>query len=1822
MGEIFGTDKFNVIEDKENYYFFRALEKGDLEDIEKGIIGQDGKYERIRTDRERWEEAHPGKSAKYNSQSEISLEEMYHHIRLRYSLETNCISLSSNAGVAITYGGQTPKFVMVKIPKTDMAPCYNAVQYMFDEMNKNVEKALAQANEEVKELILEIEEIEDSKALRERTFQMYQRKGLQAGEKSKVYKRKRLGERESVFARFNRNQALTEEQQLAKDKLMAKITILEAYGYLRSMISTSNDNMNLIRTFNMSISSMEQIYYGDIPGGDTGVVTAISRSVLDMFSMLQQLKEHANDLDSSTLELLENQIISYAQKGYEVVERDGKILFSNGSDSIEIGESANSTLKNQDEIKLKEDTADGSSETDDTMSIEKIYDLSEGRVRYTKAKLMVRATYYLSKSKNKVSEITNILRKGIEQLEITEQDKEKVKEIIARLETTYTVEPEIVQRKNNRGYQISETVRIDINDSRKVITDAELQEVLKIIDKLSEDERKMILASKGTGLGKKIIPEISKAEKVERNEYYTIAIVESYDWNEIGINFTEEQKEDFVKRLQQNDIVSIYDNLKRLNITESQIPCIALNLCTKEKYANVLEKLKDMSEMSEELLEELSQNLSIESVENFLGYFEIEGTKIKLKEYQQRASENVDDILEDKKFASVILPTGAGKTFVAIAEILKKKYEIRNRESKKKILYISPSNEIISQVQRYLVDYVIGRKGTVGKNDSKIVSDEFPNLEFKTYASLLNMTKKELEEQYELIILDELHRTGAEKWGDKLKELLANQDENVNVLGITATPTRDVDGRDMSDEIAYELGYTQDEIERRKHVAMQMNLIDAIRNGIVVNPRLVSCAYMIKESERFRNLLEDIELIDDENIRKEKIKEYEEYKKALEEAAGIDEILSANLKPGGKYIVFISPGETYDELNEEKGEQEEGNESERKVEKVSKKIREEWLAKYAEENGIELEFFSMLSAYSDKENAKQLRDFEGRTKEDTIKFMVVIDKLNEGVHVNGINGIIWTRPLSPNSFILLQQQMGRCIFALDENNPLDDDEIPVIIDLPNNLMNLDFDRKINAYTKQDDLEILREIIDWVQYHNGHLPDINGTGKEEVRKAIQLKRIQANYIEYKDYFNVDGTLKEEKEIKNKEKIKEIIELGKTVELWEIYLPEKLDKNGNIIPFDKLEKIQEFKVEGILKRLFEFEEETEQLTSFKRLTKNITEIEEWCKETFEGEPKYKRRIPRATIEGVKAAKKGEQETKAQKERRLGLAYLLIKNKYKDKREEELTTIEINLLTRLQKVKKEYDIDTNLANILEIEEWCKETFEGEPEYRRRMPRSTIEGIQAPKDGEEETKEQREIRLGRVKLRLRKKYKNKSMGKLTSTEIEVLKRLQRLESEYDIDSDLANIMEVEEWCKETFEGLPIYTRRMPRELYGVRAHKKSEVETKEQRELRLSNAIKTIRVKYRSKSKEELTSTEIEVLKRLQRLESEYDIDSDLANIMEIEEWCKRMFEGLPIYKRRIPRSCIQGVRMAEKAEEETKEQREMRLGRVKLRLQTKYEEKSREELTPIEIEVLERLEKIEKEYNIDVKLASILEMEEWCKETFEGLPIYKRRLPRNTIKGVKSASKDEVETNEQRELRLGQAKNNLRTRYKNRSREKLTPIEIKVLKRLEELENEYDINTDLAKIMEAEEWCKETFEGIPKYERRMPRTNIKGVQAAKNGEQETKEKKEKRLGNALKDIHKKYENKRKEELTPIEMKVLARLKRLEEEYMSEEQRKMRKNTFTAQEIGMAVYDVSTELCVQEGDSLEKLALQLENNLNQGNNTQDISEGEKKDDETGEIN
>ena len=590
----------------------------------------------------------------------------------------------------------------------------------------------------------------------------------------------------------------------------------------------------------------------------------------------------------------------------------------------------------------------------------------------------------------------------------------------------------------------------------------------------------------------------------------------------------------------------------------------------------------------------------------------------------------------------LFFPTGGGKTYVALTEMLqygKTAEEIAIEENQielgkiayktnnKKMLYLAPSNEILEQTKDRIIEHIRGKVGITGKNKDEIIAEVFKNLQFATYQSLITKAGKEtLEKQYDFIIFDELHRTGAEKWEEALNKLLENQLETTKVLGITATPRRDADDRNMSDEIAKKLGYTEEEIKAEKHIATKIELKEAIQLGMVVNPKVVSCEYNLLTDGSMENLAEQINEMEDENERKKKLEQYDRLRKNLEKAKGIPEILQENLKEGGKYIVFIPVGGN-----------EEGKDSIDKVKEWEKQISE-----YLKNSGIEPEYYSMLGAYSDKENERQLEGFESE-KSDKTKFMIVMNKLNEGVHVDGVNGILWFRPLDENSKILYKQQIGRVITSVDPDNPPKDEDRPVVMDFANNTERVEIDKEIKSNNRKNDLELLTIVVDWVKSHGDNLPQVTSTSNQERRYAATLYRIQQKYIEYRNGIDNEEITEEERI-----NIENIIAKGEEIELWDIEL-ERITKEE----CDKILEVDSFEVKGNLHDFVELENEVKDINYRKTALKNIIEIEKWCKEQFEGKPEYSRRVPRTVRKGIAGTKEGEKETKEQRELRLGIS-----------------------------------------------------------------------------------------------------------------------------------------------------------------------------------------------------------------------------------------------------------------------------------------------------------------------------------------------------------------------------------------------------------------------------------------------------------------------------------------------------------------------------------------------------------------------------------------
>ena len=674
MESVFDIANFNVIEDEDNYYFFRALNMADNEDLEQGtILDSNGNYERIRTDRERYEEDPEKGTPKYNKDSKLSLDQVYDHIKMHYRKDTNCISLSSNANVSISYGRgfYKDKYVMVKVPKSEIGDkVINAGQYLLDEINKRVEEYISSLSPDSK-LLGALKDIDNSQTEDELRRKIEARFTSEEGiDISKRGAKKGLTIKAPI-SRISTYSALNSEQSLEKNRIIAKMTLLERAGGMKPIIPYTANNNLLVQTVGNAFSSLELIHYGDI---EKESIIDVPKEIVDIFALLQQLDGQDKE---EVVRDLKREVIKFANEGKH----------------IEISE--NSPLIKEYSVR-------------DNISIEEMYDLTDGKVEYGRANSIVKNMFYLSKSQVNAKELAKVLT------QITGNDS-KYREIIQYISKNgFEIEPEIITRQSNKGIKLSESVSLDLKNDEANLVDR--------IKDLSEQEELDVLKKGGlSNIGNVISSSFAQSkreDKIEKEEYYAEAIISLYNWQKIGIDeLTLEEKNNLIQRLQDEYCLDLYQKLEERGIDRQNIPTILLNTIKRSKDFEVTEndteqtikekRLKQYDRILNENIEDLNKDLSIERIERFLGYYDVEGTRIKLRPYQQRAADNAKEILRDNRFASVILPTGAGKSFVALSQLMEHKDE--------DILYLAPQNEIIEQMKDYIIKYIHGPVNTIRK---------------------------------------------------------------------------------------------------------------------------------------------------------------------------------------------------------------------------------------------------------------------------------------------------------------------------------------------------------------------------------------------------------------------------------------------------------------------------------------------------------------------------------------------------------------------------------------------------------------------------------------------------------------------------------------------------------------------------------------------------------------------------------------------------------------------------------------------------------------------------------------------------------------------------------------------------------------------------------------------------------------------------------------------------------------------------------------------------------------------------------------------------
>ena len=403
-------------------------------------------------------------------------------------------------------------------------------------------------------------------------------------------------------------------------------------------------------------------------------------------------------------------------------------------------------------------------------------------------------------------------------------------------------------------------------------------------------------------------------------------------------------------------------------------------------------------------------------------------TMIKLEKHNEETYNAIKEAFVKRNHIGVVQATGTGKSYIIAKTI--------EDNDLKNVLFLSPSLHIINQF-----------KETFKNLESRIT--------FATYKKLsyIDDLKDFLHvNDFGAIILDEYHRCGAKTWGTSVKEILS-ESKDKKVLGVTATPIRFLDKcRDMTIEL-----FNSEPI-------VELSLLMAIEKGILNKPKYVLSYYDIEEN--ISQLHEKLKDCDNQEI----LDNVKYITNNIDKLVNIENVLKSNITNERKFIVFCSNIEHLNQM---------------------KNIVPKWFKNI----GYDTKTYAV---YSDKENVltdavikRELESFKKASSQtNTIHLMFSVNMLNEGLHIDGVEGVMFLRKTS--SPIIMMQQLGR---ALKVGN-----KAPILFDLVNNISELsfegyfneDYDDKKGKKKKQHDYSLLCniEINDYTADLNSLLRNIN------------------------------------------------------------------------------------------------------------------------------------------------------------------------------------------------------------------------------------------------------------------------------------------------------------------------------------------------------------------------------------------------------------------------------------------------------------------------------------------------------------------------------------------------------------------------------------------------------------------------------------------------------------------------------------------------------------------------------------------------------------
>ncbi len=633
-----------------------------------------------------------------------------------------------------------------------------------------------------------------------------------------------------------------------------------------------------------------------------------------------------------------------------------------------------------------------------------------------------------------------------------------------------------------------------------------------------------------------------------------------------------------------------------------------------------------------------------------------------LQKHQQDAYKKVTDALKTGNRSAVVIPTGCGKSFISL--------QLMEDNKEKNILFIAPTIAIKNQMYKYIAKYVVGEEPTEERTERQIAEEHFPHLKIMLYPTLLRMDNEILEKlKPDIIIMDELHRTGADKWGPKVNTLLDMYSE-AKVLGLTATPDR-MDDKNVVDDLF------------EGNICYELTLVEAIKRGIVKPPKYVKCDYELRDM--LVGISEQIKECDDKETRERLEEKLDKMRKIVDQAEGIPELFAKNMtKKDGKYIVFCKDKEHMKQMMEE---------AKKWFVEIDSKPEMYYVYSGNDKNLVNQDGENKLS------NEEQIKKFE-ESQSNHLKLLFSIDMLNEGLHVENISGVIMLR--STDSRIIYLQQLGRALSS-DKTR-----EQTIVFDLVNNYLKNNLDREINDKSKRE-ISIERKEKETEQVEKE---------ENDREEDIDIFRIQGETKEFLELFEeINGELGQTYLI-NARKIKAWMEERETTKPPSRSAKELGEKKlGTALKSIRQELIKPY-IE------LKTEEEKEKYRTNHPELEEVLEIIKWIDENNLSPYLVNARDIKKWMERKKTTKPPSKNVKEPEEKRLGNALFSIRQKLLKpyiglKTEEEREKFRANHpeLEEVQEIVKwidENNLSPYLVNARDIKKWMEEKGTTKPPSR----------------------------------------------------------------------------------------------------------------------------------------------------------------------------------------------------------------------------------------------------------------------------------------------------------------------------------------------------------------------------------------------------------------------------------------------------------------------------------------------------------------------------